>query len=96
MNLRFLQRMGVPRPQALAAGAIDDASEAIVQAALFLVYCWSSAGRSTWASSGTPARTRGCSLRFGVASLTVAVVLAVRRCARSFPDVRSAFVGLWR
>ena len=32
MNLRFLQRMGVPRAQAVAAGAVDDVSETIVQA----------------------------------------------------------------
>jgi hypothetical protein len=37
MNLRFLQRMGVPSPQALAAGAVDDVSETIVQLALFLL-----------------------------------------------------------
>ena len=37
MNLRFLQRQGVPGAQAVAAGAVDDASETIVQVALFLV-----------------------------------------------------------
>jgi hypothetical protein len=30
MNLRFFQRMGTPLPQAVAAGAVDDASETIV------------------------------------------------------------------
>ena len=37
MNLRFLQRMGVPRAQALAAGAVDDISETMVQLALLLI-----------------------------------------------------------
>ena len=37
MNLRFLQRMGTPLPEAVAAGAVDDASETIVQVALFLI-----------------------------------------------------------
>jgi uncharacterized membrane protein YbhN (UPF0104 family) len=37
MNLRFLQRMGVPRAQALAAGAVDDASETMIQVALLLL-----------------------------------------------------------
>jgi uncharacterized membrane protein YbhN (UPF0104 family) len=37
MNLRFLQRMGVPTPEALAAGAVDDASETIVQVGLLLL-----------------------------------------------------------
>ena len=34
-NLRCLQRMGAPRAEALAGGAIDDVSNTIVQAALF-------------------------------------------------------------
>ena len=37
MNIRFLQRMGAPLPNAVAAGAVDDAAETIVQAALLLV-----------------------------------------------------------
>ncbi len=37
MNLRFLQRMGVPRAQALVAGAIDDVSETMIQIALLLL-----------------------------------------------------------
>jgi uncharacterized membrane protein YbhN (UPF0104 family)/tRNA A-37 threonylcarbamoyl transferase component Bud32 len=37
MNLRFLQRMGVPTPEALAAGAVDDAAETVVQVALLLL-----------------------------------------------------------
>ncbi len=37
MNLRFLQRMGAPRAEAVAAGAVDDVSNTIVQAALFLL-----------------------------------------------------------
>ena len=37
MNLRFLQRMGAPLPEAVAAGAVDDASETIVQVALLLL-----------------------------------------------------------
>ena len=36
MNLRFLQRMGAPPAEAVAAGAVDDASETIVQVALLL------------------------------------------------------------
>src|SRR4029450_59225 len=36
MNLRFLQRMGAPLPEAMAAGAVADASEKIGQGALFL------------------------------------------------------------
>ena len=37
MNLRFLQRMGAPPGEALAAGAVDDVSETMVQAILLLL-----------------------------------------------------------
>ena len=37
MNLRFLQRNGVPLGEALAGGAVDDASNTIVQTVLFLI-----------------------------------------------------------
>ena len=37
LNIRFLQRIGVPTPHAVAAGAADDASETMVQIALFLL-----------------------------------------------------------
>ena len=37
MNLRFLQRMGAQPGEALAAGAVDDVSETLVQAGLFLL-----------------------------------------------------------
>ena len=36
-NLRCLQQMGAPRGEALAGGAIDDLSNTIVQATLFLL-----------------------------------------------------------
>src|SRR4029450_6205173 len=97
MNLRFLQRMGVPRPQALAAGAIDDVSETIVPAALFLIALLV-VGRgidlSQFGDAGPDARLLAA---LGVALVaTVAVVLAVPRLrAKVVPDVRSAFVGLW-
>ncbi len=37
INIRFLQRMGAPTSQAVAAGAVDDVSETLVQVALVLV-----------------------------------------------------------
>src|SRR4029450_6256202 len=37
MTLRFPQQMGVPRARALAAGAVDDVSETMVQAAFLLI-----------------------------------------------------------
>ncbi len=56
IDLRFLQRMGASPPQAVAAGALDDASETIVQAALFFVTLPSSATPWTRASSIRHAR----------------------------------------
>ena len=37
LNLRFLQKNGVPLGEALAGGAVDDASNTIVQTVLFLI-----------------------------------------------------------
>jgi hypothetical protein len=37
INIRFLQQMGAPTPQAVAAGAVDDISETLVQIALLLI-----------------------------------------------------------
>jgi hypothetical protein len=37
MNLRFLQKNGVQLGEALAGGAVDDASNNIVQTVLFLI-----------------------------------------------------------
>ena len=37
INVRFLQRVGAPTPQAFAAGAVDDLSEKIVEIALVLL-----------------------------------------------------------
>jgi uncharacterized protein (TIRG00374 family) len=37
MNLRFLQRLGVPLPEAVAGSAVDDLSNKIVMIALFLL-----------------------------------------------------------
>ena len=54
MNLRFLQRMGVPRAQALAAGAVDDVSETMVQAAFLLISIPLVGASSTRANSMAP------------------------------------------
>src|SRR5262245_52737474 len=37
ISIRFLQRMGAPTPQAVAAGAVDDISETLVQIAIVLL-----------------------------------------------------------
>ena len=98
MNLRFLQRMGVPRAQAVAAGAVDDVSETIVQAALFLLtlpLVGATVDTSELRGGGPDSR-----LLAGIAAallVTVVVVLAVPKVhAKVVPGVRSALSGLWR
>ena len=98
MNVRFLQRMGAPLPEAVAAGAVDDASETIVQIALFLIVLpFVSVEVDTGQLHGGGPDSRllvaiGAAL---VASLIV--VLAVPKLrARVLPPVRSALSGLWK
>jgi glycosyltransferase 2 family protein len=97
MNLRFLQRMGVPRAEAAAAGAIDDVSETIVQAALFVMTLpfVKVAVDTSQFHVGSPDRRLVAAIAAAVV-LTVVVVLAVPKVhAKVVPGVRSALAGLW-
>jgi uncharacterized membrane protein YbhN (UPF0104 family)/tRNA A-37 threonylcarbamoyl transferase component Bud32 len=98
MNLRFLQRMGVPLPQAVAAGAVDDASETIVQAVLFLlvlplVHVHLDTGQFHGAGPD-----RRLVAAIGVALLiSLVVVLAVPKMrAKVVPPLVQALSGLWK
>jgi uncharacterized membrane protein YbhN (UPF0104 family)/tRNA A-37 threonylcarbamoyl transferase component Bud32 len=98
MNLRFLQRMGVPLPQAVAAGAVDDASETIVQVALFLlvlplVHVHLDTGQFHGAGPD-----RRLVAAIGVALLiSLVVVLAVPKMrAKVVPPLVQALSGLWQ
>ena len=97
MNLRFLQRMGVPRAQALAAGAVDDVSETMLQAALLLLslpFVGATVDTSQFGDAGPDTR-----LLVGIAVALVASVLVVRFVpkvyAKVVPGLRSALSGLW-
>ena len=97
MNLRFLQRMGVARAQALASGAVDDVSETMVQVALLLLALpFVQANVDTGQFRGSGPDTR---LIVGIAValvVSLALVLAVPRLhAKVVPGVRSALTGLW-
>jgi Lysylphosphatidylglycerol synthase TM region len=97
MNLRFLQRQGVPSAQALASGAVDDVSETIVQAALFLVaLSFVNVNLDTGQFSGAGPDTR-LLIGIGVALLASAIfVLAVPKVRRKLlPEIRGALAGLW-
>jgi uncharacterized membrane protein YbhN (UPF0104 family)/tRNA A-37 threonylcarbamoyl transferase component Bud32 len=97
IDLRFLQRQGTSAPEAVAAGALDDASETIVQTALFLVSV-AIVGDSVDTSKfhlGTP-DGRLVAAILGAVVLSVAIVLAVPRFrAKVVPAVRTALAGLW-
>jgi uncharacterized membrane protein YbhN (UPF0104 family)/tRNA A-37 threonylcarbamoyl transferase component Bud32 len=96
-NLRALQRMGAPRAEAIAGGAIDDGSNTIVQLALFalaLPFVGVDLDTSQFKSAGPDRRLL---LAIAVALLLTAVlVLALPKVrARVVPDVRDAVLGLW-
>ncbi len=97
MNLRFLQQLGVPRAQALAAGAVDDISETIVQAALFLLalpLVGQTLDTSQFSDAGPDTRLLA---GIGIALLvSVLVILLVPKVHdRLVPELRSALSGLW-
>jgi uncharacterized membrane protein YbhN (UPF0104 family)/tRNA A-37 threonylcarbamoyl transferase component Bud32 len=96
MNLRFLQQLGVSRAQALAAGAVDDLSNTIVQAGLFLLVL-PFVGASVeveFHGTGPDARLLAA---IGVALLVSAlvVVFVPKVHDRVVPGVKSALSGLW-
>jgi glycosyltransferase 2 family protein len=95
MNLRFLQQMGVPRAQALAAGTVDDVSETMVQAALLLISV-PLVGASVDTSEFHGPNTR-LVVGIGVALVVslVAVLTVPRLRDKVLPGVKSALAGVW-
>src|SRR4029453_16142950 len=97
MNIRFLQRMGTPLPQAVAAGAVDDASETIVQIALFLLvlpFVRVNLDTSQFHRTGPDSRLVAA---LGAALvISLVVILAVPRLhAKVVPPLRQALSGVW-
>jgi uncharacterized membrane protein YbhN (UPF0104 family)/tRNA A-37 threonylcarbamoyl transferase component Bud32 len=96
IDLRFLQRMGASGPEAVAAGALDDASETIVQAALLLislVFVGDALDTNKFHLGSPDGRLVAGILVALVAS--VAVVFAVPKLrAKVLPGVRSGLTGL--
>jgi uncharacterized membrane protein YbhN (UPF0104 family)/tRNA A-37 threonylcarbamoyl transferase component Bud32 len=97
MNLRFLQRLGTPLPQAVAAGAVDDASETIVQAALFLlVLPFVHADLHTGQFHGAGPNSRLVLALLAGFVVGMALVFAVPKLrAKVVPPLRQALTGLW-
>jgi uncharacterized membrane protein YbhN (UPF0104 family) len=97
MNLRFLQEMGVPRAQAVAAGVVDDVSETMVQVALLLLTLpFVQANVDTSQLSGAGPNTRLIAVIALALVVSVVVVLAVPKLhAKIVPGVRAALSSLW-
>jgi uncharacterized membrane protein YbhN (UPF0104 family)/tRNA A-37 threonylcarbamoyl transferase component Bud32 len=97
MNLRFLQRMGVSTPHAVAAGAADDASETIVQIGLLLLaipFVRVDVDAGQFGGGGPDSRLL---VAVGVV-LFVSVVLIFtvpKLREKVLPPVRSALSSLW-
>ena len=97
VNVRFLQRMGTPTPQAVAAGAVDDISDTLVQIVLFLLvlpFVDIAIDTSNLKFSGPSDRLITTVLIVLVlAAVAVVAVPAVRR--KLMPPLRSAASSLW-
>jgi uncharacterized membrane protein YbhN (UPF0104 family) len=95
MNVRFLQRMGVPRAQALAAGAVDDVSETMIQATLLLLALpFVGASVDVGELQGSAARLlAGIGVALAVSAVAVVAVPKLRD--RLVPAVKSALSGVW-
>jgi glycosyltransferase 2 family protein len=97
INVRFLQQMGAPTPEAVAAGAVDDASETLVQLALFLVtlpFVDVAVDASDLKGGAPSGRVIVAVLSLlAVVILAIAFVPALR--AKILPPLRSAASSLW-
>jgi uncharacterized protein (TIRG00374 family) len=96
MTLRFLQRQGVPSAQAVASGAVDDASETVVQVALFLIaVSVVNVDLDIDRFSGTGQDTR-LLIGIGVALLlSAAVAFTVPKVRKKvLPQIQTALAGL--
>jgi uncharacterized membrane protein YbhN (UPF0104 family)/tRNA A-37 threonylcarbamoyl transferase component Bud32 len=97
ISIRFLQKMGAPTPQAVAAGAVDDVSETLVQIAIVLLtlpFVEIAIKTSDLKISVPSGRTIVSVLV--VLGLVVAALFAVPRVrTKLLPPIRSALSSLW-
>jgi uncharacterized membrane protein YbhN (UPF0104 family) len=96
-NLRCLQRMGAPRGEAIAGGTIDDLSNTVVQAMLFLLvipFVGVDIDTSQFEGAG-PDRRLLVAILVALAAGVVLVLAVPRVRARVLPGVREALRGLW-
>jgi glycosyltransferase 2 family protein len=95
MNMRFLQRMGVPSARALAAGAVDDVSETMVQLALLLVALPLVGASVDTSQFQGPDTGLVVGIAVALAISLVAVVAVPKLREKVLPDLKSALSGVW-
>jgi len=97
INVRFLQRMGTPTPQAFAAGAVDDVSEKIVQIALVLLTIpfVHVAVNVSDLKGGVPSGRLILAVLIVLALIVLALLFVPFVRAKVLPPIRSAFSALW-
>jgi uncharacterized membrane protein YbhN (UPF0104 family)/tRNA A-37 threonylcarbamoyl transferase component Bud32 len=96
-NLRCLQRMGAPRAEAIAGGALDDVSNTVVQATLFLLalpFVGVDLDTSQFKGAG-PDRRLLIAIAVALAVSAVLLLAVPKVRARVLPGVRDALLGLW-
>jgi uncharacterized membrane protein YbhN (UPF0104 family)/tRNA A-37 threonylcarbamoyl transferase component Bud32 len=97
MNLRFLQRMGVPRAEAVSAGVVDDVSETIVQVGLLLVtlpLVGVEVDTGQFHGGGPDTRLLAA-VAAAILGSVVAVLAVPKLHARVVPGIRTAVSSLW-
>ena len=95
MGVRFLQRMGTPLPEAVAAGAVDNTAETIVQILLLLVALpFVHADLHTTGFHG-PNRRLVEALAAALVLSAAVILLVPKLRAKVVPPVRQALAGLW-
>jgi uncharacterized membrane protein YbhN (UPF0104 family)/tRNA A-37 threonylcarbamoyl transferase component Bud32 len=97
VNVRFLQRIGAPTPQAFAAGAVDDLSEKITEIALVLVtlpFVHIAVGAGDL-KGGMPSGRLMVSVLAVLVVIVIALLCVPSVRAKALPSVRSAASGLW-
>jgi uncharacterized membrane protein YbhN (UPF0104 family)/tRNA A-37 threonylcarbamoyl transferase component Bud32 len=97
INVRFLQRMGAPTPQAFAAGAVDDVSEKIVEIALVLLTLpfVHIAAKASDLKGGVPSGRLIVAVLIVLALIVVALLFVPSIRAKALPQIRIALTSLW-
>jgi glycosyltransferase 2 family protein len=97
INVRFLQRIGAPTPQAFAAGAVDDVSEKIVEIGLVLLTLpfVHIAVKASDLKGGVPSGRLIATALILLVLIVLALLFVPSIRAKVLPSIRSAFSGLW-